>query len=875
MINLFTIATHDQSIYYLNKIFGTMNGVLTPPGVVLATPSYQAGSATFAWNAPILDAGRSQVLGEMFRVFNSTILAVAALIVVYVTVVGVMASAHEGEFMGKKFDKLWMPLRMILGIVFLIPTATGYSTLQLIMMWVIVQGIGAADTLWTTAMNTLLLTNPNALMSNVSSPNAASEQQLTMLFQAVLCDQTAAKNAHEKIGWPLSYDGVNTYCYENPSTIYCLSHANWPNWVYPVTIPLLSDNSGAISNDAAPDQAMRYVFGPGGSCGILTYCNASATKGVKAGKTSDGKDTYSTPPGVCADPESMDCKSCKTQGLALHEIISLFRNYAQPVVDQDYNLMVVKYQEYTGGSPKPYFTDEMISYCGGKKDPLKDPKLSPEDCGYKEVPDPLYQKQSASANAVSYLYWTYVLQPMVTGNDDPNAPGDFIKASQVEYNKKFKDMQTDAKKPGGDTRTQLKGALGNAEQLGWIFAGAFYYNIAQVNNSNTKNSAQTFNISPPSTDENELNAMDSKGNPLYRSSYKAGEQLVKASQGHPESSPPGGEVVSAVGDSSGAFGGALISLTNTGDTNPLIQLQAVGYWLLFSAQIAFYYFTVATVVLGLLSGINAFFLGSGGINPMFVMSTMLYMVLVPLMYGILGIMITVGALLGVYVPLIPYIVFTMGALGWLMACIETMVAGPLVALGILSPGGHHEILGKAEAALMLLFQMFLRPSLMIFGLVAAMLLATVAVMMINTAFGMVLLTIMGQGFAGGGNDSASKVGIFAALINPLEAVFFLVAYVTITISALNKCFAAIHIIPERVFSWISGQGMQFGEGEALQESKGAVTGAASKAASGAEGVGKGAGQGAKEIGGEKKKEQQAKGTAPSEAPKVEPNKKEP
>src|SRR5829696_5220696 len=123
-MNLFAFAPDDQSCVYLNALFGNMNGVIcNPQGSTFETIS---------------------LLGTMFRTFNSVILAVAALVVLYTTIVGVMQTAHEGEFMGKKWNNIWIPIRMVFGIAFLVPTGSGYSVLQMIMMWVIVQGIGAA-----------------------------------------------------------------------------------------------------------------------------------------------------------------------------------------------------------------------------------------------------------------------------------------------------------------------------------------------------------------------------------------------------------------------------------------------------------------------------------------------------------------------------------------------------------------------------------------------------------------------------------------------------------------------------------------------------------------------------------------------------------
>src|SRR5580698_1045403 len=129
MINPFQYGPNDASIGYLNQIFGSMNGVI--PG----------------------GAGSVSLMGTMFKTFNSVILAIGALMVLYVTIVGVVQTAHEGEFMGQKWKSIWIPLRVVFGIVALVPTGSGFSGIQIVMMWVIIQGIGAADTLWNTVLS--------------------------------------------------------------------------------------------------------------------------------------------------------------------------------------------------------------------------------------------------------------------------------------------------------------------------------------------------------------------------------------------------------------------------------------------------------------------------------------------------------------------------------------------------------------------------------------------------------------------------------------------------------------------------------------------------------------------------------------------------
>ena len=97
----------------------------------------------------------------------------------------------------------------------------------------------------------------------------------------------------------------------------------------------------------------------------------------------------------------------------------------------------------------------------------------------------------------------------------------------------------------------------------------------------------------------------------------------------------------------------------------------------------------------------------------------------------LGSLLAVGGLLAVYLPLLPFIYFLFGVLSWFVAVIESMVAAPIVALGIIHPEGH-DFWGKAEPAVMLMLNVFLRPSLMLFGLVAGLFLSYVYVQVFDS-----------------------------------------------------------------------------------------------------------------------------------------------
>lgn len=119
----------DLSVIFLSNIFGVVEGVLHGTG--------------------------SQILGNMFAVFNSAVMGLGSIMIMYTLIVGTMNTAHEGQFLGQKWASIWVPMRSVLGISLLVPQSSGYCMMQIFVMWVVVQGVGAADKVWGVALNYL------------------------------------------------------------------------------------------------------------------------------------------------------------------------------------------------------------------------------------------------------------------------------------------------------------------------------------------------------------------------------------------------------------------------------------------------------------------------------------------------------------------------------------------------------------------------------------------------------------------------------------------------------------------------------------------------------------------------------------------------
>jgi conjugal transfer/type IV secretion protein DotA/TraY len=131
-------------------------------GMALLLPSLAfADGALF--NPPASDVSVSKLLAPVFGglvgggadplagalgVWNAGLLFVGGVLLAYGIIAGTMQTAHDGEVLGKRWSSMWMPIRTSIGVGAIVPTGAGYCVIQTLVMWLALQGVGLADTMW-------------------------------------------------------------------------------------------------------------------------------------------------------------------------------------------------------------------------------------------------------------------------------------------------------------------------------------------------------------------------------------------------------------------------------------------------------------------------------------------------------------------------------------------------------------------------------------------------------------------------------------------------------------------------------------------------------------------------------------------------------
>lgn len=391
------------------------------------------------------------------------------------------------------------------------------------------------------------------------------------------------------------------------------------------------------------------------------------------------------------------------------------------------------------------------------------------------------------------------LQPGVDAVLSPNFTLDPPKVNLIiQAEETFSELLASLKGPSKAIADLVHGGIEN----GWILAGAYYYRLVSALSNNSPASILPKYSKPDLDGYNRfvinngyLAAINNLVN-LYKTT------LDKKNQSHQsiglKPSNVGGEDKQRMDKVFGPLMTLVSSFTrylshNTSD--PLVAAATVGTNIMITCEVIWMSFVVIVLTVGLLVNILAV-CQFPGIGQAF--DTIVSMV-GPAIMGVIIMLWAGGVTLGIYVPLVPYLVFTFASIGWMFEVIEAIVAAPLVALMLLVPS--EDEWGKSSHSFMIYLGVLLRPSLMIIGFVAA------------SKFLIVFIKFLNFGFEGTISSQLTGVGLFSSVV-------VIVIYAGIFIAIVHESFSLIYVLPDKIMRWIGGEGGSMGgEADMLGEAK--------------------------------------------------------
>lgn len=446
----FNPPTTDYSVTWLANIFGVVDGVLHGTG--------------------------SQIVGRMFSVFNAAVMALGGIIITYTMLVSTMNTAHEGEMLGKKWSSIWVPVRATAGFALLVPKASGYCLLQVFVMWVVVQGVGAADKLWDEALGYLnrggviieTQQDPTAAMLGGTSVQALTEGAVRILSGQVcmLAVERILKNKYAKYkdtsgqlgGAKCLNPGDNSvlqgFCRAGPV----------PSFADSLDLKTVNDNAATATTQPSVGMpnfdATTYPFYAklNGICGTIKWnlMDAGSLSILNAASLTKG--------------ELDTAKDARV--IALQQMYADLRLVAQVIMDND---------------PSPAFSvSDPITPAG--KVPVAPPPASPgaqkstnhHPWARDAFGQPLDANNTPCVNSSQKCTnWG------VPGGGGGLLNGTELVGSVLDYNGVIKPTLAllQQAKTGTDADAN-KAFIAQAKQSGWIMAGSYFFDLVKLNNVN-------------------------------------------------------------------------------------------------------------------------------------------------------------------------------------------------------------------------------------------------------------------------------------------------------------------------------------------------------------------------------------------------------
>ncbi|MDD2748803.1 MAG: hypothetical protein PHX24_01835, partial [Acidithiobacillus sp.] len=96
-----------------------------------------------------IGSGNTTGVSKLLADFAGLVMYFVGFWVGYIVLIGILRTAHEGEWMGRKWSTKWIMLRMGIAAMLLLPVVNGgYDAGQAIMVYLETNAIGAADAAW-------------------------------------------------------------------------------------------------------------------------------------------------------------------------------------------------------------------------------------------------------------------------------------------------------------------------------------------------------------------------------------------------------------------------------------------------------------------------------------------------------------------------------------------------------------------------------------------------------------------------------------------------------------------------------------------------------------------------------------------------------
>ena len=723
-----------------------------------------------------------RAMHSMFQMYNIGLLVVAAMITAYFIFTVVAETAQTGTAFGKRFNKVWAPVRIVFAIGMLVPVGFGFNGSQFAVLYAAKFGSAFATNGWTlfnTELSTAYGGAVNSLFGDeadlVTTPNIP---ELRALLQFMFTARTC-KYAEEGF--------------------------------------------------TSAEDLFRYGSGAGPGFAAMRDIRMFAVRGSPLSGSSSHLEVSS---GTTYDALLDFMNGTTNEELNTTVTIRFGRQHS------------VVYPQYKGN---------VRPYCGEVVLKLTDPKTP----GSTPAPEP-------GLVAMQTFYWDLIKDlwfDTFEGSAGSNTGMAAVGAGQVfpeniadvktfevdttpampypEFNQEIYDEVRDAVE---EALTGGSGGGGGALQLiqdsdryevnnlvrekGWAGTAVWYNRIAEMNGAIT---TAVLNVPYPTlypdvmehvhrkkkllnqdvsfenrydpfiTEEEVIHYRRARDAQIMNGVHFAYNHWQKDSNaGSSHAAPTGNAMIDSINAVFGTEG--LYNIRRNPDSHPLAQLVGVGRSLV-EASIRNLTLSVAGGSAAQLFGFLDSVKTVASIQSKFLITVTM-------------VSLTAGFILFYIVPFLPFIYFFFAVGGWIKGIFEAMVGAPLWALAHIRIDGNGLPGQAGVAGYFLIFEIFIRPILIVFGMLASISIFSALVSVLHQTFDLVTANVGGfdhrleiEGeFTAVDGTAVSISGTGAEVLDyarsAVDEFFFTIIYTIIIYLMAMSSFKLIDLIPNNILRWM-------------------------------------------------------------------------
>ena len=794
MTGLFTQADPSQDLAYmfLDMVFGLPQDVF---GSCVSTSEacMNLSNSAAVQMLPHYPSPAHVGLHHMFRFYSMGLLVVAVFITTYFIITILAETAQTGTPMGKRFNKVWAPIRLVVAFGLLVPIGSGLNSAQHLVLFSAKMGSNFATNGWIQFNETLsakYTDGAEALL--VSTPNIPEVGTLLQfMYTARTCYET------HKARYPGFYGRVDDRTKLKQVHAYLVRDSMMDGYNH-IRLPEISGNvQNSITNAIPYEQLIEFAerrntvkirFGIRDPEAVSRHMgNVIPTCGELTFKLEDSR------PPSDATTNVTPTTSAQTTADIGPELIQ--KHYWYMIKELWYSNAV-----YDAGAnyPKSHVPKAIIEMTDGPTTELKkDADGNIIIVNGSAIPYLTLPKPDAELPRYLQTFYENDLKTVITGQTagDSGPAGGNARGAVIEQ-ALAADWQVD----------------NNLVRKGWGGAAIWYNKIAQMNGPVT---GAVLNIPAPTRYPEVMEHVKYKKSQYDKAVY--GSERFNPNLGTPKAIPfkqtqdgndaqsmyeafdfwqtagfassgkteaTGNPVIDLINAILGTNG--LFTMRDNQDVHPLAQVVGIGKGLVDSS--------IANIGRGFIISVGGNIVSLAGVNIKGFTGVISGFMITIAMIGL-----TAGFVLFYIVPFLPFIYFFFALGGWIKGIFEAMVGAPLWALAHIRIDGDGLTGKDAASGYYLIFEIFLRPILVIFGFLASITIFSATVSVLNDIFDIVTSNIAGH-------DSSDADG--AGLLDienyrgTVDSFFYTIVYAIIVYLTGMASFKLIDQIPNSILRWM-------------------------------------------------------------------------